>query len=456
MKKFTALLLALVFMTAVFAWPAGAVGFEPPFEISGKAAYIVNTDTNIIVYEKNSEESLPAASTTKLMTAILVMEQYQDQLDTVTGESSAYIRDTIYTFGLEHGALANADIRLGEPHTLRSLLYACLVPSAADAAMILASTVSGGNIDNFVYMMNSKAKEIGCTGTTFVDPVGMSIDNVTTARDLYLILRYAMSFDVLREIMGTVKWDMGQDFMPSRYSASNPYNLYTTNMMIYEGPGAEYYRKYTKGGKTGSLEDWQNLAAWHTSPDTGETYISVVLNSPVSCDPYPYQKDHPASYETGLLMDWVFENFAIQPAMKTGEPLAEVKVKYSTDADTVMLFPADDMMTILPKNTDESVTQKTFQLPEYVTAPVKKGDVIGTVTLSLSGQTIGVVELTADRDLDRNMLLFTLSKIGEFFGGLYFKVLLCVSAVTVVAYVLLYYRYQATRKSNRRPRRPSL
>lgn len=451
MKKFTALLLALVFMAAVFALPAGAVGFEPPFEISGKAAYIVNTDTNIIVYEKNSEESLPAASLTKIMTCILLVEQYGDQLDTVTAELTASIRDALYGQGM-----VTADIRLGEPHTLRSLMYAAMVPSAADAAMIIANTVSGGSIDNFVYMMNSKAKEIGCSGTTFVDPVGMSLENVTTARDMYLILRYAMSFDVLKEAMSTLKWDMGQDFMPSRYSTSNPYNLYTTNMMIYEGPGAEYYRKYTKGGKTGSLEDWQNLAAWHTSPDTGETYISVVLNSPVSCDPYPYQKDHPASYETGLLMDWVFENFAIQPAMKTGEPLAEVKVRYSTDADTVMLFPADDMMTILPKNTDESVTQKTFQLPEYVTAPVKKGDVIGTVTLSLSGQTIGVVELTADRDLDRNMLLFTLSKIGEFFGGLYFKVLLCVSAVTVVAYVLLYYRYQATRKSNRRPRRPSL
>lgn len=456
MKKFTALLLALVFMAAVFALPAGAVGFEPPFEISGKAAYIVNTDTNIIVYEKNSEESLPAASTTKLMTAILVMEQYQDQLDTVTGESSAYIRDTIYTFGLEHGALANADIRLGEPHTLRSLLYACLVPSAADAAMILASTVSGGNIDNFVYMMNSKAKEIGCTGTTFVDPVGMSIDNVTTARDLYLILRYAMSFDVLREIMGTLKWDMGQDFMPSRYSSSQPYMLYSTNKMHDKDLGAEYYRAYNQGGKTGTLEDWQNFAGWHTSTETGESYISVVLNSPNSIDPYTYPTKRPALYETGLLMDWVFDSFAIQPAMQVGEPLAEVKVKYSTDADTVKLYPADDMMTILPKNTDESVTQKTFQLPEYVTAPVKKGDVIGTVTLSLSGQTIGVVELTADRDLDRNTLLFTLSKIGEFFGSLYFKVLLCVSAVTVVAYVILYYRYQATRKSNRRPRRPSL
>lgn len=79
--------------------------------------------------KRTARNRCPAASTTKLMTAILVMEQYQDQLDTVTGESSAYIRDTIYTFGLEHGALANADIRLGEPHTLRSLLYACLCPA---------------------------------------------------------------------------------------------------------------------------------------------------------------------------------------------------------------------------------------------------------------------------------------------------------------------------------------
>lgn len=451
MKKFIALLLALVFMAAIFALPAGAVGFEPPFEISGKAAYIVNTDTNIIVYEKNSEESLPAASLTKIMTCILLVEQYEDQLDTVTAELTASIRDSLYGKGM-----ASADILMGEPHTLRSLMYAALVPSAADAAMIIANTVSGGSIDNFVYMMNSKAKEIGCSGTTFVDPVGMSLENVTTARDMYLILRYAMSFDTLKETMGTLKWDMGQDYMPSRYSASMPYMLYSTNKMHDKALGAEYYRDYNQGGKTGTLEDWQNFAGWHTSTDTGESYISVVLNSPNSIDPYEYPTKRPALYETGLLMDWVFESFAIQPAMQVGEPLAEVKVKYSTDADTVMLYPADDMMTILPKNTDESVTQKTYNLPEYVTAPVKKGDVIGTVTLSLSGQTIGVVELTADRDLDRNTLLFTLSKIGEFFGGLYFKVLLCVSAVTAVAYVILYYRHQATRKTKRRPRRPSL
>lgn len=450
MKKITASVLCLILIFSIFALPAGAVGFEPPFEIQGKAAYIVNTDTNIIVYEKNSEESLPAASLTKVMTNILLIEQYQDQLDSITAELTASIRDTLYGKGM-----ATADIRLGEPHTLRSLMYASLLPSAADATMIIANTVGNGSIDNFVYMMNTKAKEIGCTGTTFVDPVGMSLDNVTTARDMYLILRYAMSLDTLKEAMMTLKFDMSQDGGSTRY-APGMYNLFSTNRMADPQLGADYYRAYCKGGKTGTLEDWQNFASWHVGTKTGETYISIVLNSPNSIDPYEYPTKRPALYETAELMDWVFDSFSIQPALQTGEPLAEVKVKYSTDADTVMLYPADDMMTILPLGTDESVTQKTFNLPESVSAPIHKGDVIGTVTISLSGQTIGVVELTADRDLSRNDLLFAISKIGEFFGSLYFKVLLCVSGSAVVIYVIFFFSTQSKRRKNKRVRRPSL
>ena len=450
MKKITASVLCLILIFSIFALPAGAVGFEPPFDIQGKAAYIVNTDTNIIVYEKNSEESLPAASLTKLMTNILLVEQYQDQLDTVKGELTASIRDTLYGQGM-----ATADIRLGEPHTLRSLMYASLLPSAADATMIIANVVGNGSIDNFVQMMNSKAKELGCTGTTFVDPVGMSLDNVTTAKDMYLILRYALSFDTLKQAMMTMKFDMSQDGGSTRY-ASGTYNLFSTNRMADESLGGDYYRAYCKGGKTGTLEDWQNFAGWHVGTENGENYISVVLNSPNSVDPYDYPTKRPALYETGELMDWVFDSFSIQPAIQTGEPVAEVKVKYSTDADTVMLYPADDMMTILPTGTDESVTQKTFNLPESVSAPIHKGDVIGTVTISLSGQTIGVVELTADRDLSRNNLLFAISKIGEFFGSLYFKVLLCVTGVAVVIYVVLFFSTQSKRRKNKRVHRPSL
>ena len=93
MKKFAALVLGLALACGVLALPAGAVGFAPPFEIAAPAAYIVNTDSNIIVYEKNSEQQLPAASLTKLMTAILLLENYQDQLDTVTAAPDQSIQD---------------------------------------------------------------------------------------------------------------------------------------------------------------------------------------------------------------------------------------------------------------------------------------------------------------------------------------------------------------------------
>ena len=190
--------------------------------------------------------------------------------------------------------MATADIRMGEPHTLRSLMYASLLPSAADASMIIANVVSGGNISNFVYQMNSKAKELGCTSTVFVDPVGMSLENVTTARDMYLILRYALSFDVLKEAMTTLKFDMGQDGGGANRYAAGTYNLFSTNRMADEQLGAEYHRAYNQGGKTGTLEDWQNFAGWHVNTESGESYISVVLNSPISLDSYGYPTKRPA------------------------------------------------------------------------------------------------------------------------------------------------------------------
>lgn len=440
MKRLFVSLLCFIIIATVLAVPASAA-FEPPFALNAPAAYIVNTDTNIIVYEKNSETAYPAASLAKVMTAVLVLEQYGDELDSVSGSMKASIRDTLYQKGM-----VSADIRVGETYTLRQLLHAALIPSAADAAMILADVVASGNQDNFVYMMNAKAKEIGCKNTTFVDAVGMSLDNVTTARDMYLILRYAMGFDVFKEIGAANRFDMGEN---PRYTAGT-YVLWATNMMIDGQRGASYYRNYAQGGKTGSLQDWQNFAGWHTGGDNGETYISVVLNSPNACDPSGYPTLRPALYETGLLMDWVYESFAVQPSLDKNEPIAEISVKYSTDADTVMLYPTDDLKTILPLGSDTTITQKEFNLPPFISAPVKQGDVVGTVSISLSGQVIGTVELIADRDLERNNILFTITKIGDFFTSLYFKVVLCLIVVAVIVYLILYFYLLMKRRNSKK------
>lgn len=165
LKKTIACLLALLLMASLFALPAGAVGFTPPFEIAAPAAYVVNTDTNIIVYEKNSEEPLQAASLTKVMTVILMLEEYGDNLDGVSATVSDVAENYVYIHGGSH-----ADIRRGESRTLREMLYAMLLPSANEAALAVAELMGGGSWSNFVAMMNARAKDIGCTATTFTDP----------------------------------------------------------------------------------------------------------------------------------------------------------------------------------------------------------------------------------------------------------------------------------------------
>lgn len=451
MKKTIALLLNLAVLAGLLALPAAAAGFTPPFEVAAPGAYVVNLDTNIIVYEKNSDQPMPTASTAKVMTAVLLLEQYQDQLDEITVSMPRYIQDELYGKGMQV-----ADIRPGESHSLRDLLNAMLVYSGADAAMIIADYVGGGSQENFVYMMNAKAREIGCTDTNFVDAVGMSAENVASPRDMYLIFRYALSFDAFKEVIATQKYDMGE--MLPRYTAGT-YNLFNTNVMIREGAGGVFYRDYCMGGKTGTLEDWANLVTWHNQD--GMSYLSVVMNSPNSCDPYSSTyldqygnpKYNPAAYETCELMDWVFESFDILPALDKNEPIEQVPVKYCAETDRLMLYPADDLKTILPVGADESITQKTFHLPESVAAPVKQGDVIGTVDISLSGEVIGTVELLAERDLDRNLVLYTLSKVGEFFGSLYFKVLLALSGAAVAVYLAFYFISLTRRRSSKKIRR---
>ena len=122
-----------------------------------------------------------------------------------------------------------------------------------------------------------------------------------------------------------------------------------------------------------------------------------------------------------------------------------------------MLRPADDLMTLLPNESDETTVNKTFDLPEAVSAPIAQGDVVGTVTLSLAGETIGTVDLVATKDVERDNLLFVMDKIGEFFSSLYFKVLFILVLITLGIYLAVVIsinnRNKKRRKVNRTGRR---
>lgn len=427
MKRVFALILSLAVVFSCLGVTAGAMyDPSPAYEVQASSAYIVNTDTNIIVYEKNSSQQVSAGGLTKYMTIALMLTNYADQLDnsfTMPFAISDYVHNT-----------DNADMRSGETFTYREALYAMVTRNANEAAMGLAYTLSGGDLTGWVQQMNTLSQRIGTTGSTWTDACGIDGGNVTTAVDMYLILRYLMSFDDFVEISSAPTFTM-----PAKEKHSKSFVLLSQNVALNKTSGGKFYRSAMQGGMCDVMaykndHGDQSYVSW-ASKD-GSTYIFSIMGSPDTCDDYGYSNRRPALYETTKLIDWVFDSFSIQAALDTDLALAEIGVLYSADQDTVQLYPADNMMTLLPSSGDGSVTQKYFHLPDSVAAPVHKGDVVGTVELKLAGETIGTVELIAGQDIERNNLLYAVAKVQDFLHSLYLRVVITLSVISAAIYGL--------------------
>ena len=427
MKRLFALFLSLAVLFSCLSMTAGAM-FDPSpvYEVKAQSAYIVNTDTNIIVYDKDSQKQVPAGGLTKYMTVALVLANYADQLDN-TFQMPFAVSDYVHNTD-------NADMRSGETFTYREAIYAMLTRNANEAAMGLAYSLSNGDLTGWVSQMNTLSQRIGTTGSTWTDACGIDGGNVTTSVDMYLILRYLMSFDAFVEISSAPTFTM-----PAKEKHAKSFVLLSQNVALNKTSGGKFYRSAMQGGMCDVMaykndNGNQSYVSWANK--NGSTYIFCVMQSPDTCDDYGYANRRPALYETTKLIDWVFDSFSIQAALDTDLALAEIPVRYSSETDTLQLYPNDNMMTLLPSSGDGSVTQKYFHLPEYVCAPIHQGDVVGTVELKLAGETIGVVDLIAGQDVSQNALLFTVAKIDEFFHSLYLKVVIVLSVLAAAIYLL--------------------
>ena len=258
MKKFCAILFSfvLVLMLALPVAAEDAAGesdslFDTAPALTAPAGYVVNLDTNIVVYEKNSETQLSAASLTKMMTTLLLLENYQDQLDSISLTAPSYIYDLIWE---QSTNASTADIRRGETQSLRNLLYAMLLPSGNEAAYIVADYMGGGSIDNFVAMMNDEAKAVGCTGTTFVDPCGLNPNNITTARDA----TSSCAPDGLRCVRHGHRHPQLRHGTNDRYTTPGTYIIQNTDKLV---TNSSYHRDYTRAARPAAWASGRTLRA---------------------------------------------------------------------------------------------------------------------------------------------------------------------------------------------------
>ena len=438
-KRLACIAAAAVFAVLAPLTASAQARYELPFDVNAESYILVSLDTGEIIMEKNAHQKRTPASLTKLMTSYVAMK-YTENLDEVTVTQTT--RHTDELFGLNS---STADIRNGETLTMRQLLYAMLLPSGNEAANMVADSIGNGSKSNFCMLMNTEAKRLGCTETNFSNPHGLFSDNhYTTAYDMYLITKACYETPGFMDITTTVHY-----YLPANTHHADKYLISSTISMQYKT--SELYRSYIQGMKTGSTEEaGRNFTT--VCEANGERYILVVMGAPYY-DENSNQCRTSAFEVTAQIMDYYFDNYRLKPANSLEAPVAEVELKYAKERDSLLLYPKSEVYSILPNDVDESAFQKVFDLPQQVYAPINAGDSVGTVTYYIAGEPVGTTDLVAAESYSRDTVIFLVEKTKDFISSLYFKVVLAVTAVLVIALlafrIWLGKRYEKMQKIHR-------
>ena len=393
-------------------------------KVKAKAALLMNLDTDTVLYQQDADKKIYPASITKVMTALLV-------LDAV--DSGKLSLDQKLTAGpsLWQGIEADtstADIKTGEKLTVQELLNCLLIASAGEAANVLAVGVSG-SIEAFVKDMNKKAADIGCVGTHFCNPSGMpDPDHYTTCNDIYKMAKAAMEYEEFRKIVAK------PDCKIRKTNMSEERYYFSTNGLLSNMRYAGYVYSSCIGIKTGYTDD-AGYCLLSAAKQNGETLVAVVMGCENPVDKSGNIKRLQFS-ESSRLLQWGFDNFEEKNILDSTFPAGEVKVTLSKEADYVTAVPEKTITAELPKDIKIEDFDISTDLYEEVAAPVKKGDELGKMTVSLGDTDYGTVKLVAANDVSQSTWLARKAALSNLFSKVWVRILLIVLVVCAIAVVI--------------------
>lgn len=380
----------------------------------------LDDDSYPVVAQKNIDERLYPASLTKIVTAMVTLENVKD-VSVKTKMSQA-----AYDASVGTGAQV-AGITVGEELSVDTLLYLTMVHSACDACEVLAEFV-GGTKENFVKMMNDWVKKVGCNDTNFTNPSGLHDDNhYTTARDMSKITLAALKNANFVKYSTTTEYEY------------KGYTLPHTNLMLHPGY-VTYYYEYAQGIKTGSTEQAEYNVIVKASKD-GYNYLAIVMKS-------PQQKIKNQSYLTKCsfvdaksLFEWAFDSLKYTTIVAKDEVIGEVSVENGKDADTVALVAANDTNVIVPVGLDKSaVIIEIQEKPSSLQAPVTKGQKVCSANIIYGDEVIASVPLVAAKTVELSTFLKVINAIKAFFGLTVVKVVLVIAFLAIVLYVYIFFK----------------
>lgn len=437
-KRITAALIAAVLMLTCFAASAEAATFTTDVDTVSKAIYLINLDTDILVYEKNSNERMYPASTTKIMTYIVTVENVKD----IKNTKVVVDKEILDRLAGTESSLSGLDHFVGQAVTVYDLLNCLMVKSGNDAALLLADFIGEGSVQTFVDMMNAKAEELGCMDTHFVNPHGLhDEDHYTTAKDLATITKYAQTLPEFNEISDTVSTYLSVD-------AEKEYPLITTNYMIDEKRGGDYYYEFAKGVKTGTTDE-AGYCIVSTASNSGYTYLCVVLGAPSVDENGNEIETNGAMLDTAAMYKWAFANLQLKSVIDEQTPVCEIPVELAWNQDTVQLVPQGSFSTILPADIENSSIDIVTDIPDSLTAPVIEGNVIGTATVSYANQELTTVNLIAAETVERSKILFFLDSAKKILKSQWMLLAIAIVVVLLVIYTVVTLVYNNKKKRNR-------
>ncbi|MBR6689905.1 MAG: D-alanyl-D-alanine carboxypeptidase [Bacilli bacterium] len=319
-------------------------------EINSKNAILYNMNDKKVIYEKNSEEVVQIASLTKIVTAITVIENTEDL-------NKEVIITKEMLKGLE--GYAKAGFKVGDKLTYLDMLYALMLPSAADAAQALAIDKSG-SIEEFSNLMNQKILEIGVTNSKFDNPIGMdSENNYSTAYDLAKILIYSLENETFKKIFNT------------NYHTINSINKKVEKTLITTSNLYDIDSSIIKGAKTGFTYDAGMCLASTTTIDDVD-YLLITLGAEV--------RTVNNLVDTINIYEYYSNNYGYINILSKGELLKTIKVKNSKTKN-YDIVSKDDIELYLEKNISKEKLTYKYEGIEELNKDIKKGDKLGIVKI---------------------------------------------------------------------------
>ena len=409
-KKFILCLITCIVCLSILL-PVKTLADNNNLNINAESAILIDGDTGKILYEKSAYEKRAPASTTKIMTALLALEHCKTtDVATVTSEAITSVPSG-YSTDL---------LKMGEELTIKDLLYALLLPSSNEAANVLAIHIAG-SIASFASMMNTKAMDLGCKNTHFVNPNGVHDDNhYSTAYDLSLIAKEAMKNDIFRQIVSTASYTLPNSNKYSRIDRT----LITTNDLIKKQ--SNNYYEYAIGIKTGFTTPAKNCLVSSATKD-GKTLIAVVLRS---------NTDNNRYNDTKTLFNYGFDNFSKKDIVKSGSTIKTIDVKNATSATKNLNLVAETGINTMVTNDKLNDTiEPQINLNEHLQAPIKKDSIVGTATYTVDNIKY-TINLKAGNEVKKSYTLYL------------------VIAIAIIALLLIIFEKPNKKKKRQTTRRP--